>query len=88
MTTDAQARLAQRQQRTATRREAVDDRWRQRAATRRPVIVAPDPEPGWLDGPRGLVRAVALLIAAALLGAGWALLEKSIDPPAAVGPRA
>lgn len=88
MTTDAQARLAERHRRTATRREAVDDRWRQRAAPRRPAIVAPDPEPGWLDGPRGFVRAIALLVAAALLGAGWALLEQSIDPPAIIGPQA
>ena len=53
------------------------------------MMIEPDaPEPGWLDGPRGLVRAVIVLIAAALLGFAYAAAEKALHPPAVEGPRA
>lgn len=84
--TDAQARLAERQQRTATRREAADHRWRLRTAA--PAPIAADGEPGWLDGPRGIVRGFAILLGAALLGGGYAFAVNTIDPPAIIGPQA
>lgn len=86
MITEAEQRRARREQSKATRREAADHRWRLRTAARAPI--AADGEPGWLDGPRGIVRGFAILLGAALLGGGYALLVNAIDPPAVIGPQA
>ncbi|HMO74535.1 MAG TPA: hypothetical protein PKD99_02465 [Sphingopyxis sp.] len=68
----------------ATRRDAAEHRWRLRAA-RRPAIVSPDPEPGWLDGPIGALRAAAILIGAALLGLAIGAIDSALRQPGTHG---
>ncbi len=44
------------------------------------MLVPPPPPPGWLDGPIGIFRGAAILIAAALLGVAIGAAERAARP--------
>ena len=90
MDQDQSDRIALRARTMRTRREAVDHRWRVRQAQndRAPLRPAHEPEQGWLDGPAGVLRAAAILLAAALLGVGYAAIVDTTTQTTAAGPQA
>lgn len=43
------------------------------------MLIPPPPPPGWLQGPIGLLRALAIMLAGCLLGGGLAVIHNAID---------
>lgn len=40
-------------------------------------MIPPPPPPGWLEGPVGLLRALAILLAGTLIGGGLAAIDNA-----------